>query len=121
MLVVVKTPHIKLRVEGRIQPKLLKVLQSHFGEKLKIRDDSGNNLVNIFETPWYRKHKTSMTPGKYLKIYRANLKWTQIQVGSKLKVPKQYVSDMENDRRSISKKIAKALSKLFDAPLEHFI
>ena len=32
MLAVVKTPHIKLRVEGRIQPKLLKVLQSHFGD-----------------------------------------------------------------------------------------
>ena len=122
MLAVAKTPHINLRIEGEIPNKLLKILCLQFGKKLKITNDDNDEQTDIFQTAWYKERQEKMTHGKTVKIYRENFKWTLEHLGEKLGgLSRQYVSDIEHDRRPISKDLAKKMAALFDAPLEQFI
>ena len=46
---------------------------------------------------------------------------TQSMLAEKLGTSKQFISDMENGRKPISKKMAKELSKIFDVSVARFI
>ena len=122
MQVHVKTPHIKIDIEGEISNKHLSLLKKEYGKNvhlIKIEDD---DLVDVFKTGWYKKIKLQMTPGKNLKVYRMNRGLTQLQLGELLGgIPKQHISNMENGKRAISLKMAKKLSKLFNVSVERFI
>lgn len=122
MLAVVKTPHTSLRIEGDIPKPVLTVLREQFGNKLVVKESAGDALVDVFETDWYKTRKKSMTPGKYLRIYRENAGLTQEEVGQKLDgLSRRYVSDLETGHRAISKNVAKTLSELFKQPVARFI
>lgn len=117
MLAVAKTPRIKLKIEGDVPPALLVMLKKTFGKDLKIEEDE---YVNVRDTSWYKKKK--MTPAMRVKEYRDIFEFTQAQLGEMLGgKSRQYVSDIENDRRSISLDSAKKLSKIFDTGVEKFI
>ncbi len=117
----VKTPHIKIDIEGKIDNKVLKVLKEVYGNKVKVIDED-NELINVFETDWYKNIKAGMTPGKYMKIYRENHKLTQEELGIKLGgITKQNISHMERGVRPISKKTAIMLSKMFSVSVDRFI
>ncbi len=121
MLAVVKTPHIKLLVEGEISKAFLSYLKHHFGNQLKIQDDD-EEYINIEETEWYKEMSKKITPGDAIQCYRENYGWTQAELGKRMGgVSRQRVSDYENGRREVSKKMAKQLSKLFKVPVERFI
>ena len=40
MLAVVKTPHIKIHIEGRIPPRLITVLKKEYGKGVRLVDDN---------------------------------------------------------------------------------
>ena len=120
MLAVVKTPHIDIRIQGDISPIMLRYLSREYGRKLQLKMEEGE-MVDFFETPFAKRIAKKMTPGDYVKTYRQNLKLTQEALGKKLGVPKNYVSDWENNRRSIAKEKAKKLSALFRISAEHLI
>jgi DNA-binding XRE family transcriptional regulator len=122
MLAVVKTPHTNLRIQGDIPGPLLSVLKAQYGKKLLLRENPDDEVVNVFETDWYKSRKSAMTPGKCLRIYRENKDLTQDELGQKLGgLSRRYVSDLETGRRGISKKVAKALSNLFKQPIARFL
>lgn len=123
MQAVVKTPHIEISIKGaEIPPKLIKVLDEEYGRELNLVTDEGDELVNVFETQWYKGIKGKMTSGKYLRIYRENKGLTQIQLGKALGgVPRQHISNMENGHRAISLKMARKLSTFLGAPIERFL
>ena len=123
MQAVVKTPRIEISVRGaEIPPRLMDVLKEEYGPELSLVEDDGDDLVDVFETRWYRGVKEKMTPGTYLRIYRENKGLTQLQVGEALGgIPRQHISNMEHGRRSISLKMARKLSLLLGAPIEKFI
>ena len=123
MQAVVKTPRIEISVRGAaIPPKLMDVLKEEYGPELSLVEDDGDNLVDAFETQWYKGVKEKMTPGTYLRIYRENKGLTQLQLGEVLGgIPRQHISNMEHGRRSISLKMARKLSLLLGAPIEKFI
>jgi DNA-binding XRE family transcriptional regulator len=123
MQAVVKTPHIEISVRGAaIPPKLMNVLREEYGQELSLVEDDGDELVDIFETQWYKRVKEKMKPGSYLRIYRENKGLTQLQLGEALgKIPRQHISNMEHGRRSISLKMARKLSSLPGVPLGKFI
>jgi plasmid maintenance system antidote protein VapI len=123
MQAVVKTPHIEISIRGAAIPaKLMSVLKEEYGQELSLVEDDGDELVDVFETQWYKGVKEKMTPGAYLRIYRENKGLTQLQLGEALgKVPRQHISNMEHGRRAISLKMARKLSSLLGAPLEKFI
>jgi len=123
MQAVVKTPRIEISVRGAaIPPRLMDVLKEEYGPELNLVEDDGDNLVDAFETQWYKGMKEKMTPGTYLRIYRENKGWTQLQLGEALGgIPRQHISHMEHGRRSISLKMAGKLSSLPGASIEKFI
>ncbi len=83
MLAVVKTPHIRIRIEGKIPSRLITVLKKEYGKGVRLVDDTETNdeLVDVFQTDWYKRTKGRLTPGKNLRIYRQNSKMTQAQLG----------------------------------------
>ena len=117
MLVVVNQPHINnFTIRGTISDKDLKFLKNHFGENLTIKYD--DDLVDFRDSDWFREVEPELTPASNLVFYRKLAKMTQTELGE---VSKQVISDMEHERRAISKKAAKELSKIFDVSIERFI
>lgn len=122
MLAVVKTPHIEINIKGEIPEKLISVLEEEYGQDVEISTEDDEELVNIFETDWYKNIKAQMIPGDYIRIYRENYGFTQTELGKRLgNIPRQHVSNMERGSRNISLKMAKKLAKIFNVSPEKFI
>ncbi len=121
MLAVVRTPRIKVSVKGRIPARFLRYLRKEFGKKLKIEDDTRADKIDFFETDIYKNIKQEMTPGTYVKIYRENHGLTQKALGEEVGASKSFICDVEHDRRSISKEMAKKFSKIFNITVERFL
>jgi len=121
MLAVVKTPHIDVRIEGEVPPRLLRLLKTEYGSVLKLTEDDDNESVDFFKTDIYREMKKKMTPGTYVRIYRENYGMTQEQLGANVGASKSFICDIEHDRRAISKGMAKKFSTLFKISVERFI
>ena len=85
------------------------------------------SFIDPFTTDWYKNINAELTPGKALKHYRENRELSQNQLAELLekasgrKLTRQKISDMENDRRSISKEIAKKAAAIFETSIERFI
>lgn len=122
MLAVVKKPRTKnpiFEVRGDIPDSVLAFLKKDF--TVEIEDDD-EEYVNLMETDWYQEMKANRTPGKAMRIYRENFGFSQAKLGELLGgVSRQNISGMENDRRGISKDIAKKLSRIFKVPGDRFI
>jgi DNA-binding XRE family transcriptional regulator len=122
MQAVVKTPHIKITIQGRISSRLLSVLKEEYGPEFKVIPRADDEKIDVFETDWYKRIKRSMNPGETLKIYRQNKGMTQIELGKLLGgLPRQNISNMEKGQRPISKKMALQLAGLFHVSVEKFI
>jgi DNA-binding XRE family transcriptional regulator len=122
MLAVVKTPHTNIRIKGFIPKAVLTVLKGEFGRALKIkRGNSGEELVDIFETEAYKSFKKRVTPGDYIKTYRENLSLTQAALGEEVGRSRAYICDLEKNRRPVSKEMAKKLAKVFGVSVSFFI
>jgi len=122
MQAVVKTPHIEITIKGEIPPKLLSVLEEEFGKGVHLTEEGEEEVVDIFETAWYAKIKSKMTPGENLRIYRENRGLTQGQLGVLLGgIPRQHISNMEHGIRPISLKMARSLAKVFKVSPAKFI
>ncbi len=122
MLAVVKTPRTSIRMKGYISHRLLDVLVEEYGKSVKITPEADDERVDVFQTEWYRQTKKSMTPGKYMRIFRENHGMTQAELGKSLGgIPAQHISNMERGSRPISKKVALKLAGLFDVSVEKFI
>jgi DNA-binding XRE family transcriptional regulator len=118
----VKTPLIKINIKGEVHPKVLSVLKEVYGEKLELIEDEDDEFVDAFETDWFKKVSTRLTPAKNIRIYREIHGMTQEELGEKLGgVPRQNISYMERGRRPVSKSIAKKLAEIFDVSVENFI
>lgn len=121
MLAVVKTPRINIRIKGKVPSKLLQCLRSEFGDELKIDNNEDNEVVDFFKTDLYKDIKNDMTPGTYIRIYRENQNLTQKQLGELVGVSKAYICDIEKNRRSVSKQLAKQLAGIFSVSVSKFI
>jgi DNA-binding XRE family transcriptional regulator len=122
MQAVVKTPHIEINIKGDIPRKIIKLLQEEYGKKVHLTEDCDDELIDIFETDWYKKISAEKTPGDNIKIYRKIHKITQEKLGELLGgIPRQHVSNMEKGSRPISKNTAKKLAEIFRVSVERFI
>ncbi len=121
MLAVVKTPHINVRIEGEVSPRLLRLLKTEYGSDLKLAKEAEIETVDFFKTDFYKKVKKEMTPSTYVKIYRENHGMTQEQLGTKMGVSKSFICDVEHGRRAVSKEMAKKFSTLFEISVDRFI
>ena len=111
MQVAVKTPRIELQMKGDIPERVILFLEEEYGVSLRQTADDGEEVVNAFETDWYKRTMAAMTPGKALRIYRENAGLTQTALGERVGgIPRQHISNMENGKRPIGKENAKRLA-----------
>ena len=111
MQVAVKTPRIELQMKGDIPERVILFLEEEYGVSLRQTADDGDEVVNSFETDWYKRTMAAMTPGKALRIYRENAGLTQTALGERVGgIPRQHISNMENGKRPIGKENAKRLA-----------
>ena len=124
MLAVVKKPRTNktlFKVKGDIPPEVIEYLEREFGQDVDVVKDD-EELLNIFDTDWYKDISEATTHGDTLRIYRENFRLTQAELGRKLgKFTRQKISDMEHNKRTISKDVARKLSQLFDVPIDRFL
>jgi len=122
MQAVVKTPRININIKSDISEKLLTILKEEYGEDIELYDENDEELIDVFETEWYKNIKTKITPGDNLKIYRENHGMSQEKLGKLLGgIPRQHVSNMERGIRSISLKTAQKLAQIFEVSVEKFL
>ena len=121
MQAAVKTPHTEIRINGEVPKRILDVLREEYGQALQI-DQEDNELVDVFETDWYKETRARMTPGDVMRIYRENHRLTQAALGVKLGgIPRQHISNMERGLRPISLAMAKKLATIFNEPVTRFL
>ena len=122
MLAVVKKPRTKkslFEIKGEIPQQIIDYLKEKY--TVVIKEDE-EELINIMETDWYREMKDRRKLGDAVRVYRDNFGYTQAELGKMLGgLSRQKVSDLENNRRGISKDIALKLAKLFRVPVERFL
>ena len=123
MLVVVNQPLINdFRIEGMLSSSFLDNLRKEFGDSMKIiRQDEDEGWVNADDLDWYKEEIAKETPGSNLRFYRNLADMTQKELADKLGMTKQHISDMERDKRAISKATAKKLGSLFKVSPVRFI
>jgi DNA-binding XRE family transcriptional regulator len=125
MLAVVRKRRTSKRlfeIKGDIPKNVIEYLQQQYGIFFEVIEENENELIDIFETDWLKNATNSSTPGESVRIYRQNMGLTQEELGKKLgNYSKQYISDMEYSRRSISKDVAKKLGRIFNVPIERFL
>lgn len=119
MLVAVRKPPIDFSITGIIPEKLISGLKKEYGDE-NVRVDR-DDMVNAMEMDWFKELESEDTPGKNLRFYRKLVGMTQTELAKKLGTSKQFISDMENDRKPISRKTAKELAALFDVSVARFI
>lgn len=113
-----KTPLFE--VKGDIPDKVINYLKRDYEVELKTDEDE--EYIDIHETDWYKKARASRKPGDAMRVYRDNFGYSQAELGKMLGgLSRQKISDMENNRRGISKDIAKKLAKIFNKPVGYFI
>ena len=118
-MVAVRQPPREFSITGIIPEKLISGLRKEYGDE-NVRVDR-DDMVNAMEMDWFKELESEDTPGKNLRFYRKLVGMTQTELAKKLGTSKQFISDMENDRKPISRKTAKELAALFDVSVARFI
>jgi DNA-binding XRE family transcriptional regulator len=123
MLAVVKKPHtdaMLFEIKGDIPNHVLCYLQQEFGSDVKIVEE--DELVNIFETDWYKGVSATIIPGDAVRVYRENFGLSPMILGQKLGgMTEEFVVEMECGKREISWELAEKLGQLFEVPIERFL
>ncbi len=119
MLVVVRKPPTEFNITGNVPDKLIRNLVKEYGsDNVKITED---DLVNAMDMDWFREEEAVDSPGKALRFYRKLNGMTQPELASYLGTTKQFISNLENNKKPISRKMAHRLAEIFSVPASRFI
>ena len=80
-----------------------------------------NDMMNVEDMEWYKEEAAKGTPGRTLRFYRKLKGLTQSELAGMLETTAQTINDFENDRKPISRMMAKRLSKVFYISASRFI
>ena len=62
-----------------------------------------------------RNAENYQTPGYYLKLYRIRANLTQTKLANKIGIGQHHLSEMEHNKRTIGKKMAKVLAEILNS------
>ncbi len=95
-------------VTGKLPAKIVKAIEQQFPKFIKIIEDE--ECEDFFKTDIYKDSMKRMTPAGNLRDIRKRMSLTQKQLSEKSGVARQAISDMENGRISIGRKMAQRLA-----------
>ena len=79
------------------------------------------DVMNVEDMQWYKEEAAKDTPGRALRFYRKLKGMTQPELAEMLGTTKQFISNLENDRKPISRMMAKKLSEIYNVSVSRFI
>ena len=79
------------------------------------------DMMNVEDMEWYKEEVANDTPGRTLCFYSKLKGMTQPELAAVLGTTKQFISNLENDRKPISRMMTKKLSEIFNVPASRFI
>lgn len=107
-----KIAEVEVEPVGEVSPLLLKTL-------IKLALDSYVESQTLSAEVVHREVRERhgeeyQTPGYFLRLYRHRADLTQAQLAEKVNVKQHHLSEMENNKRPIGKKLAKQLAEVLD-------
>ena len=79
------------------------------------------DLIDVSESNWYKKMSSTVKPGDSLRSLRTMRKMKQTELAKKIGVEPRQISDIENGRAPIGKKMAMKISKVLDMDYRLFL
>ncbi len=73
------------------------------------KESEPDDMMNVEDMYWYKEQAAKDTPGKTLRFYRKLNGLTQTELAAMLGTTKQFISNLENDRKPISSMMEEAL------------
>jgi len=116
MLVVAKTPPIRVEIFGEGMAELVAVLKKAIpGVSITLEPDfEDDDFVKPGDIPWFREIKNNWHPGETIRIRRENAGMTQAELAEKARIPFTNISAIENGKRSVGPRTAKKLAAALD-------
>ncbi|OGT53996.1 MAG: hypothetical protein A3E84_02025 [Gammaproteobacteria bacterium RIFCSPHIGHO2_12_FULL_42_13] len=96
---------------------MIYLFPQEIAEKYRVNDDKPVNAEDIFANI----NKKYTRPGALLRGLRVRENLTQTAMAKKIKVTQSDVSQMENGTRSIGRKVAQRIEKLFGVNYRSFL
>ena len=118
-----RTPNINLRVRVRGKRRseaIIVALREQFGVEAEIVEPDDEELVNVFETEWYKETKRQTTPGDMLNTLRWKHQLTQAELARRIGVCRQNISAIESGKRGLGIKTALKIAAVMGEPVERF-
>ena len=116
MLVVAKTPPIRVEVFGEGMAELVEVLKKAIpGVSITPEPDfDDDEFVKPEDIPWFREIRSKWHPGETIRIRRENAGMTQAELAEKSHIPFPNLSTIENGKRAVGPRTAKKLAAARD-------
>jgi len=83
--------------------------------------DGDEELIEVTKSDWFRETEAKTTPGESLRSLRSMRNMRQGVLAKKIGVSPQQISDMENGRASIGKKMAMRIGEALNMNYKHFL
>ena len=109
MLAVVKRPRIEIRAKHIPAPLVRFLKDTYKPENVIVSDE--DVAVPFEESEWFKSLET--TPAEMIVANRDLRNWSQVTLAEKLGIQVQNLCAMENGRRTVSRKMALKLGKIF--------
>jgi len=127
MQALVKVPHTlengrmgEFKITGNVPVFYLDLTRRLFPALVEETADD-DELIEVSKSSWYKKTKAGMTPGKVLRTLREMREMNQRELADELGIKARQISDMENGRAPIGKKMAMRLGKALNMDYRHFL
>lgn len=123
MLVVAKTPLIRVEVFGEGMADLAAILKKALpGVSITPEaDGESEEFIDIFETEWFNSLRDTARPADSVRIKRENAGMTQADLALKTGISVTNISAIENGKRPIGVITAKKLSSALDVDYRRFL
>ncbi len=117
MLAVVKTPRTEIMLNGNGVSEIIDLLKTRFTVQIiSAEEESGDDLININETEWWKKNKHRVLSGA-----RQKAELTQKQLADAVGIRQSVLSEYENGKRKITRAMAEKFASALNTYPEKFL
>ena len=119
MLAVVKAPHTEISLTGQGAQAVLTWLSKKFNVKVVSPDMTENETVDIEDTEFWTEMNRNRV-GNLLEAARLKAGLSQEQLADAVKIRQNMVSEYENGRRRLTRRMARRIAEVLKVKPERF-
>jgi ribosome-binding protein aMBF1 (putative translation factor) len=113
---------VEFTITGNVPVFYIDLTRRLFAEVKEAKpEDDGEELIEITKSEWFKKTEAETAPGDVLRSLRTMRGMRQAALAKKIGVQPRQVSDMENGRAPIGKKMARKIGDALNMNWKHFL